>query len=104
MVDLVWVSAWEGGHGSMRFGPGSLATTARRDRLDAEIATVAADSEFTAVTRRLGCLRGVSTLTGFALAVEIGDWSRFSGASIAAFVGLTPSEHSSGTSRSLGSI
>ncbi|WP_425562367.1 transposase [Microlunatus aurantiacus] len=38
------------------------------------------------------------------MAVEIGDWTRFSGASIGAFVGLTPSEHSSGASRSLGSI
>ena len=40
---------------------------------------MAADSEFTPVVRRLGCLRGVSTLTGFALAVEIGDWHRFTG-------------------------
>ena len=79
-------------------------TSARRDRLDAVIAAMAADSEFTPVVRRLGCLRGISTLTGFALAVEIGDWTRFSGASIGAFVGSTPSEHSSGSSRSLGSI
>ena len=79
-------------------------TTARRDRLDAEIAAMAAASEFTPVARRLGCLRGISTLTGFALAVEIGDWTRFSGSSIGAFVGLTPSEHSSGSSRSQGSI
>lgn len=81
-----------------------VVTSARRDRLDAEIAAMAADSEFSGVVRRLGCLRGISTLTGFALAVEIGDWSRFSGASIGAFLGLTPSEHSSGTSRSQGSI
>jgi transposase len=81
-----------------------ITTTARRDRLDADIAEMAAASEFTPITRRLGCLRGISTLTGFALAVEIGDWTRFSGASIGAFVGLTPSEHSSGTSRSQGSI
>ena len=27
--------------------------------------------------RRLSCLKGVSTLTAFALAVEIGDWGRF---------------------------
>ena len=81
-----------------------VATTARRDRLDAEIAEMAADSEFTPIIRRLGCLRGISTLTGFALAVEIGDWTRFSGASIGAFVGLTPSEHSSGSTRSQGSI
>jgi len=51
-------------------------TLARRDRLDAAITAMAADSEFTAVTRRLCCLRGISTLTGFALAVEIGDWQR----------------------------
>jgi hypothetical protein len=44
-----------------------------------------------AVVHRLGCLRGISTLTGSAgtgLAVEIGDWNRFTGSTIAAFVGL----------------
>ena len=46
----------------------------------------------------------VSTLTAFGLAVEIGDWSRFTGNSIASFVGLVPSEHSSGASRVQGSI
>jgi transposase len=77
---------------------------ARRDRLDREITAMAADSEFTAVTTRLGCLRGISTLTGFALAVEIGDWDRFTGRTIASYLGLVPSEHSSGGSRSLGAI
>jgi transposase len=56
-----------------------LAVKARRDRLDAAIELMAADSEFTPLVRRLGCLRGISTLTGFALAVEIGDWNRFTG-------------------------
>ncbi len=46
----------------------------------------------------------ISTLTGFGLAVEIGDWHRFSGVSIGAFLGLMPTEHSSGQSRSQGSI
>jgi len=77
---------------------------ARRDRLDCAIGAMAADSEFTAVTRRLGCLRGISILTGFALAVEIGDWSRFTGNSIGSYVGLVPSEYSSGASRVQGSI
>ena len=77
---------------------------ARRDRLDAHITQLAADSEFTPVVHRLGCLRGISTLTGFALAVEIGDWHRFTGNTIGSFVGLVPSEHSSGQSRSQGSI
>ena len=79
-------------------------TTTRRARLDEKIITLAEDSEFTPVTRRLACLRGISTLTGFALAVEIGDWERFTGASIGSYVGLVPSEHSSGQSRVLGAI
>ena len=45
----------------------------RRDRLDEKIATLALDSQFTPVVRRLSCLRGISTLTAFGLAVEIGD-------------------------------
>ena len=77
---------------------------ARRAQLDAQITAMAADSEFTQVTRRLCCLRGISTLTGFALAVEIGDWDRFTGASIGAYLGLVPSEHSSGESRRQGGI
>ena len=81
-----------------------LTVKARRDRLDAAIATMAAGSEFTAMVRRLGCLRGVGTLTGFALAVELGDWHRFTGKTIGSFVGLVPSEYSSGTSRVQGSI
>ncbi|MEP6650834.1 MAG: IS110 family transposase [Lapillicoccus sp.] len=76
----------------------------RRDRLDTAIEAMAADSEFTAVVRRLSCLRAISTLTAFSLAVEIGDWDRFTGASIGAYLGLVPSEHSSGASRSQGGI
>ena len=81
-----------------------LAAKARRDRLDAAIEELAADSEFTPLVRRLGCLRGIGTLTGFALAVEIGDWRRFSGNTIGSFVGLVPTEHSSGGTKSQGSI
>ena len=79
-------------------------TLDRRNRLDAAITVMAQDSEFTDLVHRLGCLRGVSTLTGFGLAVEIGDWTRFTGSSIGAFVGLVPTEYSSGQSRSQGSI
>lgn len=81
-----------------------LMTTIRRDRLDAAIEAMALNCEYTAVVRRLSCLRGISTLTSFALAVEIGDWHRFSGSTIGSFMGLVPSEHSSGASRSQGSI
>jgi transposase len=65
---------------------------------------MAADSEFTPVVRRLGCLRRVPTLTGFALAVEIGVWHRFTGATIGSYLGLVPSEQSSGQSRHQGPI
>ena len=81
-----------------------LVTKARRDRLDVAIGEMAADSEFTPLVRRLGCLRGVSTLTGFALAVEIGDWHRFTGNTIGSCVGLLPSESYPGSSRVQGSI
>ena len=65
---------------------------------------MAQHSEYTDLVHRLGCLREISTLTGFGLAVEVGDWSRFSGSTIGAFLGLVPTEHSSGQTRSQGSI
>ncbi len=79
-------------------------TGGRRDRLDMAITAMAADSQFTPMVHRLWCLRGISTLTAFSLAVEIGDWDRFTGASIGAYLGLVPCEHSSGASRSQGGI
>jgi transposase len=81
-----------------------LAATAARDRLDDHILEVAASPRFADPVNRLGCLRGISALTGLALTVEIGDWTRFTGSTIGAYVGLVPSEHSSGTSRVQGSI
>src|SRR5256885_3131948 len=50
--------------------------------LDKAITEIADNCEYTALVRRLGCLRGVSTLTAFGLAVEVGDWHRFTGATI----------------------
>lgn len=69
----------------------ACAATDRRDRLDAQIAAMATDPQFperAALVARLCCLRGISTLTGFALAVEIGDGARFDGTSIGAYLGL----------------
>src|SRR2546429_20442 len=86
---------WTGVHGTwlrgQGFTPGGiqlgfdadleamLLTLDRRNRLDQAIVEMAADCDYTAVVRRLGCLRGVSTLTAFGLAVEVGDWHRFTG-------------------------
>jgi transposase len=80
--------------------PGGIGWTRRSPRWPA----TDTDSAFTPVVVRLGCLRGVSTLTAFGLAVEIGDWRRLSGRSIGAYLGLVPTESSSGDSRSRGSI
>jgi transposase len=81
-----------------------LTTLDRRDRLDAAITAMAADSVFTPVATRLGCVRGISTLTAFGLAVEIGDWHRLSGRSIGAYLGLVPTENSSGAVRCQGGV
>jgi transposase len=81
-----------------------LLTLDRRNRLDKAIAEMAVDGEYAGVVRRLGCLRGVSTLTAFGLAVEVGEWHRFTGATIGAYLGLVPTESSSGQQRSQGSI
>lgn len=76
----------------------------RRDRLEAAIEAMAADSEFTPVVRRLGCIRGIATLTAFGLATEIGDWHRLTGRTIGAYLGLVPSEFSSGGNRVQGEV
>ena len=81
-----------------------LTATAARDRLDEQIVTIAASPRWSDQVDRLGCLRGISALTGLALSVEIGDWTRFTGSSIGAYVGLVPCEYISGSKRVQGSI
>ena len=76
----------------------------RRDTLDKAITELAASEPYVDVVERLVCLRGVSTLTAFALTVELGDWNRFRPESLGPFLGLTPSENSSGERRRQGGI
>lgn len=73
-------------------------------RLEAQITEQAAHCEYAPVIEALMCFRGIDITTGYGLAVEIGDWTRFTGSSIGAYLGLVPSEHSSGSTRSQGSI
>jgi transposase len=118
---LVWeAKAWTGAHerwlAAQRFEERGLALAyeegvaamrsvcARRDALDAAIREEAAEEPWAGVVGRLACLRGVSTLTAFGLATEIGDWQRFDGRSLGAYLGLTPSESSSGERRRQGAI
>lgn len=81
-----------------------LQAKARRDALDAAIAELAGEPPDAAVVARLVCLRGVSTLTALALTVELGACERFRPQSLGPFLGLTPSEHSSGERRRQGAI
>jgi transposase len=77
---------------------------ARRDALDQAIVEIAAEPPFAETVGRLCCLRGIGTLTALALTVELGDWTRFRPQALGPFLGLTPSEDSSGERRRLGSI
>jgi transposase len=73
--------------------------------LEAEIDRIAADGSHTELIARLRCLRGVDTLTAVGLVCEVGDFTRFKTAEqFMSFVGLVPSERSSGDSRRQGSI
>jgi transposase len=79
-------------------------TKARRDALDAAIVELAGQPPFADPVGRLCCLRGISTLTALALTVELGDWARFRPQSLGPFLGLVPSEDSSGQRRRQGAI
>ena len=55
--------------------------------------------------QRLRCFRGMDDITALTIAAELGDAHRFASARrVMAYVGLIPSEHSSGTKRSRGAI
>jgi transposase len=78
---------------------------ARIEQLERVIRETAELGPWRELVGRLRCLRGIDTLTALALVAEIGDFNRFNTAEeLMAFVGLVPSEHSSGQRRRQGSI
>src|SRR5487761_1867230 len=78
---------------------------ARIAKLEQAIRETAEQEPWRDLVGRLRCLRGIDTLTALALVTEIGDFNRFKSAQeFMAFVGLVPSEHSSGEKRRQGSI
>jgi transposase len=77
----------------------------RRAELERQIAAQIPASSWAREIGRLRCLRGVDTLTAVGLCAEVGDFARFARAGqLMSYLGLVPSEHSSGESRRLGSI
>jgi transposase len=79
--------------------------THRRDALEREITTLLPASPWATTVARLRCLRGIDTLTAVGLCSEIGDFERFGHPEqLMSYLGLVPSEHSSGESRRQGAI
>ncbi|MGX1159116.1 transposase [Arthrobacter sp. SLBN-100] len=59
-------------------------------RIDKQVTATAAACRYGPVIHALVSLRGIQVTTGFGLAVEIGDWTRFTGSSIGSYLGLVP--------------
>ena len=77
----------------------------RRDQLEREIAQQLPVSPWAQTAGRLMCLRGIDTLTAAGLCAEIGDFQRFKHPEqLMSYLGVVPSEHSSGSRRRQGSI
>ena len=77
----------------------------RREQLERAIAELLPLSPHAQTARRLMCLRGIDTLSAAGLCAEIGDFTRFRHpAQLMSYLGVVPSEHSSGTQRRQGPI
>jgi transposase len=79
--------------------------TARIDRLTRDIEELVERWALGPLVKALQALRGVQLVTAAVLAAEIGDFARFRNPrQLMAYLGLVPSEHSSGSSRRQGRI
>ena len=79
--------------------------TERVRRLEDELVEIAATWRLHPIVEAFQAMRGVQQHTAMTLAAELGDLTRFdSPRQLAAFVGLIPSEYSTGESRRLGPI
>jgi transposase len=77
----------------------------RRESLEATIGELIPDSPWAETVARQRCLRGIDTLSAVGLCAEVGDWQRFARAGhVMSFLGLVPSEHSTGQTRRQGQI
>lgn len=71
----------------------------------AEVETIAAQDCYSQQTKKLTAFKGIKTLIALSFITDIGDFRRFSNArQFMAYLGLVPSEHSSGNKRRQGGI
>ena len=81
------------------------AMTRRVEAFDEQMESAARESVFWPVIEGLMALRGVKLITATTTVAEIGDLRRFATApQLMAYLGVVPSEHSSGESKSRGGI
>jgi transposase len=81
------------------------AAEARRDRLTAQIEAILPDWTLAPVVAALQTMRGIALVNAATLIAELGDLSRFANPrQLMAYLGLVPSEHSSGTSIKRGGL
>jgi transposase len=81
------------------------AATTRRDRLEAHIAAALPDWSLAPVVHALQALRGLALVGAATLVAELGDITRFANPrQLMSYLGLVPSEHSSGGMRRQGGI
>ena len=81
------------------------AAAARRDRLEAHIEAALAEWSLAPVVKALQSLRGLALVAAATLVAELGDITRFANPrQFMAYLGLVPSEHSSGGTRRQGGI
>jgi transposase len=77
----------------------------RRNTLEATIAELVPASPWAQSAARLRCLRGIDTLSAVGLCAEVGDFERFDRAArLMSYLGLVPSEDTSGEKRRQGAI
>lgn len=82
-----------------------LEQEAKIDRIKGKIEEISTEKRYAQKVSKLRCFKGVDTLTALTFVAEIGDFRRFGKAQeFMSYLGLVPSEYSSGKKRKVGGI
>jgi transposase len=106
----LWLSAQAFEHPARQFAFEELVqamddAAARRDRLAKQMEVLLPSWSLSNIVAAIQALRGVAVISAITLVAEIGDFKRFaSPRQLMAYLGLTPSEHSSGAKTARGGI